>query len=252
MAETGDGTTMMTDSTEKPAKNFRRRSVGSTTEGFARGQAKDGGSLSALRREQTGRRKPTVAASRALAGRGSTQKRKLGLQMAPVPDEGVADRSVRLRLQVRRGRITVLDSAVVDAPAPDDSEVRGSTFLEVRSGDRVIGLQSLVDPGLSVGIPDPTDPAEDFRGHRVVRESTWETSIRVPVDAVADAAPGDLTISIFDTPTHMVLDARSARSVAARVRSASESASSAPLRARDLPEGLFGGTGRKRRSTPKD
>jgi hypothetical protein len=50
----------------------------------------------------------------------------------------------------------------------------------------------------------------------------------------------------------MVLDARTPRSIAARVRSASESANSAPLRARDLLDELSGGTGRKRRRTPKD
>src|SRR3954471_23219753 len=161
MAETGDGKTMMTDSTDRPAKNLRRRSPGPTTKGFARGRAKDGGSLSEVRREQTGRSKPTVAASRALSGR-ANPRRKLGFQVAPVPGEDDRVRSVRLRLQVRRGRITVLDSAVVDAPPPDDPEVRGSTFLEVRSGDRVIGLQSLVDPGLSVGIPDPADPPDAF------------------------------------------------------------------------------------------
>jgi hypothetical protein len=237
----------MTDSTQRPAKNLRsRRSQGSTTDGFARGQAKDGGTLSALHREQTGRSKPTVAASRALYGRGTTTKRKWGPQVAPVPEKGEQARSVRLRLQVRRGRITVLDSAVVGAPAPDDAEVRGSTFLEVRSGDRVIALQSLVDPGLSVGIADPADPADEFRGHRVVRESTWETAIRVPIEVLAESAPSDLSISIFEAPEHLVLDAHSPRSVAARVRSATVLASSARLRARDLPDGVFSGTGRKR------
>jgi hypothetical protein len=243
--------TKMTDSTERPAKNLKsRRSQGTTSEGFARGQAKDGGTLSALRREQTGRSKPSVTASRALYGRDGTA-RKGDPQVAPIPEEGDQARSVRLRLQVRRGRITVLDSAVVDAPAPDDAEVRGSTFLEVRAGDRVIALQSLVDPGLSVGIADPADPADDFRGHRVVRETTWETAIRVPIEVFAESAPSDLSISIFDAPEHMVLDAHSPRSVAARVRSATVLASSAQLRARDLPDGVFGGTGRKRTSPRK-
>jgi hypothetical protein len=251
MAETGDGTTMMTDSTERPAKNLRRRSLGTTTEGFARGQAKDGGSLSELRRERTGRSKPTVTASRAVSGR-ATPKRKLGLQVAPLSDENARDRSVRLRLQVRRGRITVLDSAVVDASAGGGTEVRGSAFLEVRSGDRVIALQSLVDPGLSVGIPDPAQRAEGVRGHRVVRESTWETTVYVPIEDLANSAPTELSISIFETPEHMTLDAQSPRSVAARVRSATVLASSAQLRARDLPDGVFGGTGRKRTDRRKD
>lgn len=240
--------TKMTDSTERPSKNLRRRRpLGTTTDGFARGQAKDGGTLSALRREQTGRSKPSVAASQALV-RGSATKRKWGPQVAPEREPAEPDRSVRLRLQVRRGRITVLDSAVVEAPAADDAEVRGSAFLEVRAGDQVIALQPLIDPGLSIGIPDPADSSDDFRGHRVVRESTWETAIRVPVGALATIAPSDLSISIFEAPEHVVLDARSSRSIASRVRSVTTLASSSQLRARDLPEGVFGGTGRKRPS----
>lgn len=241
----------MTDSTERPSKNLRRRRpLGTITDGFARGEAKDGGTLSALRREQTGREKPSVAASRALV-RGAS-KRKWGPQVAPEREPADQARSVRLRLQVRRGRITVLDSAVVEAPAPGDDEVRGSTFLEVRAGEQVIALQPLIDPGLSIGIPDPADSAEDFRGHRVVRESVWETAIRVPVEALAAIAPSDLSISIFEAPEHLVLDARSSRSVASRVRSVTTLASSSQLRARDLPDGVFGGTGRKKARPRED
>ncbi|WP_166906146.1 hypothetical protein [Mycobacterium sp. DL440] len=239
----------MTDSTERPSKNLRRRrQLGTTTDGFARGESKDGGTLSALRREQTGRSKPSVTASQALYGRGTTAKKKWGPQVAPEPEAGDQTRSVRLRLQVRRGRITVLDSAVVEAPAPDEAEVRGSTFLEVRAGDQVIALQPLIDPGLSIGIADPADSADDFRGHRVVRESSWETAIRVPIGALATFAPSDLSISIFEVPEHMVLDGRSPQSVASRVKATTELARSPQLRARDLPDGVFGGSGRKRPS----
>lgn len=240
------------DTTDRPAKKLgARSSIATVTDGFARGHAKDGLTMSALRREQTGRQKPTVKAATALYGRTATTGGKRGLQVAAQGTEG-AEQSVRLRLQVRRGRVTVLDSALVDAPAPDETAVRGTTFVEMRSGDRVIALQSLVDPGLSVGIPDASDPPDEFRGHRVVQEPAWEVAIRVPVDAIRESDPKDLRIGIYSAARHLEIDPRSPRSLADRANTVSELAVSAPLRAKDLPSEVTGGAGRKRGETARD
>ena len=78
----------------------------------------------------------------------------------------------------------------------------------------------------------------------MVREPTWETAIRVPIDVLARSS--DLSISIFEAPEHLY-STRTRRGRSLRecgpprcwraVRS---------CRARDLPDGVFGGTGRKR------
>ena len=238
--------------TDRPAKDLRtRRSTATVTEGVGRGQAKDGRTMSALRRERTGRSKPTVKAATALYGRTTAASRTSDPQVEEVED--ASEQSVRLRLQVRRDRITVLSSAVVDAPPPDEPVVRGTDFIEVRSGDRVIGLESLVDPGLSIAIPDRSDPPDEFRGHHIVAEETWELTIRVPVDAIRESAPKDLRIVIYSAPRHIEVDARNRRPLADRLRTVSESASSAPLQAADLPSEITDtGTGRKRSMHPRD
>jgi hypothetical protein len=240
------------DIADRPAKKLgARSSTAKVTEGVTRGHAKDGRMMSALRREQTGRQKPTVKAASALYGRSTGGKR--GPQVAAHDAENASGQSVRLRLQVSRGRIAVLDSALVDAAAPDEVAVSGTTFIEMRAGNRVIALQSLVDPGLSVGIPDASDSPDEFRGHRVVQEPTWEVAIRVPVDALRECDPNELRIGIYSASRHVEIDARSRHPLADRTGTISELATSAPLRAKDLPgEVTAGGTGRKRGRSARD
>ena len=96
-------------------------------------------------------------------------------------------RSLRLTLRVEGERMTVVDAIEVDAPPSALQPVRGSTFLEVRAGGRVVALERLVDPGVAIGIPDHRDK-EEFRGHREIVLPYYEVAIRVPLDAMETTA----------------------------------------------------------------
>ena len=143
----------------------RRRTV---TTGVASGKLKG----KPLDSEQpTGLAKPSVAAARRSAvhaERAVSSRKELPLPTErSVGGEGHQGRSLRLQLRVEGERITVLDAIEVDVPAPVPDQVRGTDFLEVRSGDEVLALQRLIDPGVAIGIPDARDTKE-FRGHREV------------------------------------------------------------------------------------
>lgn len=135
----------------------------------------------------TGLAKPTVAAARRSAvhaERAVSSRKELPLPTErSVAGDAHQGRSLRLQLRVEGERITVLDAIEVDVPAPVPERVRGTDFLEVRSGDEVLALQRLIDPGIAIGIPDARDKTE-FRGHREIELASYELTVRVPLDAV--------------------------------------------------------------------
>jgi hypothetical protein len=169
---------------------------------------------------QAGPEKASVAAARRAASeseRSVSSRRELPLPMENprVIEEGRSAGSLRLRLRVEGERVTVVSAVTVDAPAPPDTRIRGTTFIEVRAGDRLLTVQPLVDPGLAIGIPDPKDTTE-FRGHRIVERASYELVVRVPIEAVdAVVARGpdtrdqrDLEITLFRAPETLDVEPR--------------------------------------------
>lgn len=236
----------MNENTDLPRKDVDE-ARGSRGHGVRSGRLKDGRRASVALKEQNGRSKPDV--EKALAAAPVVRKRgrrtDWGPQVAPRSDERPQAQSVRLRLEVEKGRIRVLDSSVVDVPAPDAPTVRGTTFIEVRAGDAVVALQPLIDPGVSIGIPDPGDDPKEFRGHRVVEEAAWETVVRVPLEAVARVDAGELSVAIYTASERLVLTTDSTKPLAKRSRAVEELAVSGPLSAELLPHEVTRGEGRK-------
>jgi hypothetical protein len=216
------------DQSAKPAD--RRRSAPSS--GVARGKLKGKPLADEVR---AGPAKATVASARLAAAeteRSASPRKELPL---PMENPGAADdraenRSLRLRLLVEGDRISVMDAVEVDVPAPQAARIRGTNFLEVRAGGDVLTVQPLVDPGVEIGIPDPTDTTE-FRGHREVDVPSYEVVIRVPLAAMdAQVARGDerptqrpFEITVYRASENLEIDplrfdsAREARGKLARV-----------------------------------
>ncbi|MCD5345628.1 hypothetical protein [Agromyces sp. S2-1-8] len=233
----------MDETSERPRKRLDEEPGGARRNAARRGRLKDGRLLSAALKERTGRPKPGVEASLALYGE-KTRRRDWGPQVAARIEPSPEARSVRLRLEVERGEIRVLDSTVVDVAPPEQGTVRGTAFIEVRAGKAVVALQAVVDPGLSIGIPDRTDPDDAFRGHRVVEEETWEAAVLVPLEAVADR-DAELSVSIYRASERLILETASESPLARRSRRVEELAASKPMRAADLPHLRTDRDGRK-------
>ncbi|MFW0791802.1 hypothetical protein [Gordonia sp. CPCC 205333] len=225
----------MNEHIEYSRKNLSQESPGgSYPDGFPRNLRKDGLTPALARRQQTGRAKPSVEASLALHGP-TSRRRDWGPQVPFRPSDTSSPRSLRLRLQVRGNQIDVLSSTVVDVGPADSPTIRGTSFLEVRANGVVVALASLPDPGLSVGIPDARDNADDFRGHRIVQDESWEVVVRVPVEILTEREAGELSISIYTATEHLVLDTASETTLSRRSRRVEEVAAGGPLRIAELP-----------------
>ncbi|GAB19248.1 hypothetical protein GOEFS_077_00400 [Gordonia effusa NBRC 100432] len=225
----------MNEHIEYPRKNLDREpSGGAYPDGFPRNLRKDGLTPAAARREQTGRAKPSVEASLALHGPPNRRKNR-GPQVPIHQADNSSSQSLRLRLQVRGKRIDVLNSNVVDVGPSTAPTVRGTSFLEVRANNLVVALAPLPDPGLSVGIPDSRDSAEEFRGHRIVEDDTWEVAVRIPIEVLTERGDGELSVSIYTATEQLVLDTAPDTPLSRRSRRVEEIAAGGPLRVADLP-----------------
>ncbi|HEY2873938.1 MAG TPA: hypothetical protein VGJ56_18580 [Reyranella sp.] len=166
------------------------------------------------------RKAPVTAARQMAAGaeRTTTSRRDLPLPNSADRPDRIKSTSLRLRLLVEGDRIGVLSALEVDAPAAMSEQVRGTDFLEVRVDNQLLALESLIEPGLAVGTPDPRDKRA-FRGHRVVELSSYELTVRLPLDALetivtrnlqgiqANKAPSiPLEIAIYRATEHLVID----------------------------------------------
>jgi hypothetical protein len=163
--------------------------------------------------ERLGASKPSSSVSRRTAS--EAERVVSGRRELPLPIErtDVSDRaegrSLRLSLRVEGDQISVVNAIEVDAPARELQPVRGSSFVEVRMGDQVLALEPLIDPGISIGIPDPRDK-EEFRGHRELQQPSYEVAVRVPLDLLESAGEADrrgaLEISVYDATETLELD----------------------------------------------
>lgn len=204
------------DEYERPRKQIRRDATAAKRRGSTVSHGLPPGSLKG---------KPKAADERALAAKPSltdarrtaaeaervvSARRELPLPMERIDtSDRTEDRSLRLSLRVEGEQISVMNAIEVDAPARELQPVRGTSFVEVRLGDRVLALEPLVDPGVAIGIPDARDK-DEFRGHREIQQPSYEVAVRVPLDALESAGEADrrgaLEISVYDATETLELD----------------------------------------------
>jgi hypothetical protein len=205
------------DEYERPRKQIRKDATAAKRRGSTVSRGLRPGSLKGKLRaadERLGTVKPSVSVSRRTASdaeRVVSGRREIPLPIERTEVSGQAGgRSLRLSVRVEGERISVVNAVEVDAPARELEPVRGTSFLEVRVGDRVLALEPLIDPGISIGIPDARDK-EEFRGHREMQQPAYEVAIRVPLDALESSGEGDrrdaIEVNVYDATENLELDA---------------------------------------------
>ena len=204
------------DEYERPRKQIRKDATAAKRRGSSVSRGLRSGSLKgkpAAADERIGAAKPSLGVARRTAA--DAERAVSGRRDLPLPVERTdgsdrsEGRSLRLSLRVEGDRISVVNAIEVDAPARELQPVRGTSFLEVRVGDRVLALEPLVDPGIAIGIPDARDK-EEFRGHREIQQPAYEVAVRVPLEALESAGEaerrGAIEVSVYEATENLELD----------------------------------------------
>jgi hypothetical protein len=103
---------------------------------------------------------------------------------------------VRLRVQVRGDRLTVLDSHLVDGPLTAPTTLHGAGVYEVTVGDRLVHAAAVPDLGLEQrSFPNLEGPPEQ-RGHHFTERPTSEFSVRIPAEELTAETIGSVQVRL--------------------------------------------------------
>jgi hypothetical protein len=132
---------------------------------------------------------------------------------------------VRLRIRVNRGRLSVIDSHLVDGPLGQTSAFPGGNAYEVTLGDRLLHAGALPDLGVQRSFSNPRGPAEQ-RGHYITESRVFEFTARVPAAELTPETIGETAIRLHrvkeETRTDRIGDAPLAEQFAREMRPVAE------------------------------
>jgi hypothetical protein len=104
---------------------------------------------------------------------------------------------VRLRVQVRGDRLTVLDSHLVDGPLTAPTTLHGAGVYEVTAGDRLVHAAAVPDLGLEQRSFPNLEGPPDQRGHHFTERATSEFSVRIPAEELTAETIGAVTVRLY-------------------------------------------------------
>jgi hypothetical protein len=102
---------------------------------------------------------------------------------------------VRLRIRVRNGGLTVVDSHLVDGPLGQVTGFPGTNAYEVTLGDRLLHAGALPDLGVQRSFPNPEGPTAE-RGHHITQRDVHEFTARVPAADVTRETIGRIAVRL--------------------------------------------------------
>jgi hypothetical protein len=103
---------------------------------------------------------------------------------------------IRLRIRVRDGRLSLLDSHLVDGPLAQTQRFSGTNAYEITLGDRLLHADSLPDLGVQRSFVNPSGPPEQ-RGHFITERAVFEFTARVPAHEVTKETIGQMTVRLY-------------------------------------------------------
>jgi hypothetical protein len=102
---------------------------------------------------------------------------------------------VRLRIRVNDGRLSVVDSHLVDGPLAQATGFAGSNAYEVTLGDRLLHAEALPDLGVQRSFPNPQGPPAE-RGHYLTERRVYEFTARVPAAELTADTIGEIAVRL--------------------------------------------------------
>jgi hypothetical protein len=141
---------------------------------------------------------PAVRSAHALAARGHHPDGEHPAQKPRSADSSgqPAEQYVRLRVQVRGDRLTVLDSHLVDGPLTAPTTLHGAAVYEVTVGDRLVHAAGIPDLGLEQRSFPNLEGPPDQRGHHLTERATSEFSVRIPAEELTAQTIGAVQVRL--------------------------------------------------------
>lgn len=130
-------------------------------------------------------------------GRLAAAERPQGEQAeAPVDGDTSGPTSVRLRLRVNRGRISIIGAHVVPGAITVPDRLEYGLAYEITDGNRIIAVGSVPDVGQRRSYPDP-QRREGLEGHHLEELESFELNVRLPQKAFTARSLPRLSVTLF-------------------------------------------------------
>jgi hypothetical protein len=145
--------------------------------------------------------KPPVSAEATKPQRGKTAAVAFGDQRPGAerggPAAGRREQYIRMRIRVRDGQLSVVDSHLVDGPLSQTSGFSCGNAYEVTLDDRLLHAGALPDSGVQRSFvnPNPKAPREQ-KGHHLTEQRVDEFMARVPAAEVTRDTIGRIAVRL--------------------------------------------------------
>ena len=112
-----------------------------------------------------------------------------------------------MRIRVRDGRLSVVDSHLVDGPLGQTSGFSVGNAYEIILDNRLLHAGELLDLGVQRSFvnPDPKAPLEQ-KGHHITERSVYEFMARVPAAEVTPDTIGRIAVRLHRVKEHARAD----------------------------------------------
>jgi hypothetical protein len=182
---------------------------------------------------------------RTTGGRGTEQ---VGLRTSTQ----TPDQYVRFRVRVDDGKVSIVDSHLVEGSLVTPATLSGNFAYEVTHAQRRLHADSIPDLGVTRSFANPEGPPEQ-RAHNVTELSSYEFNIRVPANELTREALPNIAIALYrvkDRATTLMLGAMPLN--IQYVREVRELAHMDGISPRILPEAMQKSRSRRARGSKRD
>ena len=120
------------------------------------------------------------------------------IEQLAVPDlpADLEPRSVRLRLRITRGQVSVVGVHAVPGELPTPERLDYGLAYEIRNGSRRVAVGSVPDVGMRRSYPDPQGRA-GMQGHHLQELESIEVNLRLPQREFSAASLSRLNVQLF-------------------------------------------------------
>lgn len=115
---------------------------------------------------------------------------------APASPAGNEPMSVRLRLRITRGQVSVVAVHAVPGVLPAPDRLDYGLAYEIRNGARRVAVGSVPDVGMRRSYPDPQGRA-GMQGHHLQELESIEVNLRLPQREFSAASLSKLNVQLF-------------------------------------------------------